>query len=110
MTRRRPVTPTLTWAGNAAASPRAGGTGRTASRATRRAADAAADTADRSAGSRRKCRWRLLESMVMEQAHAPAYRLVRRPLPTAPAARLDEAQQAVVDHAGGPLLVLAGPV
>jgi superfamily I DNA/RNA helicase/RecB family exonuclease len=45
----------------------------------------------------------------MEQAHAPAYRLVRRPVPTAPAARLDEAQQAVVDHTGGPLLVLAGP-
>jgi superfamily I DNA/RNA helicase/RecB family exonuclease len=45
----------------------------------------------------------------MEQAHAPAYRLVRRPVPTAPAPRLDEAQQAVVDHAGGPLLVLAGP-
>ena len=45
----------------------------------------------------------------MEQAHAPAYRLVRRPVPTAPSARLDEAQQAVVDHAGGPLLVLAGP-
>jgi superfamily I DNA/RNA helicase/RecB family exonuclease len=45
----------------------------------------------------------------MEQTHAPAYRLVRRPVPAAPAARLDEAQQAVVDHAGGPLLVLAGP-
>ena len=45
----------------------------------------------------------------MEQAHAPAYRLVRRPRPAAAAARLDEAQQAVVDHAGGPLLVLAGP-
>jgi superfamily I DNA/RNA helicase/RecB family exonuclease len=45
----------------------------------------------------------------MEQAHAPAYRLVRRPVPAAPAARLDEAQQAVVDHAAGPLLVLAGP-
>ena len=45
----------------------------------------------------------------MEQARAPAYRLVRRPVPTAPAARLDQAQQAVVDHAGGPLLVLAGP-
>jgi superfamily I DNA/RNA helicase/RecB family exonuclease len=45
----------------------------------------------------------------MEQDHAPAYRLVRRPAPTAPAARLDEAQQAVVDHSGGPLLVLAGP-
>jgi superfamily I DNA/RNA helicase/RecB family exonuclease len=47
--------------------------------------------------------------MVMEQAHAPAYRLVRRSVPAAPAARLDQAQQAVVDHAGGPLLVLAGP-
>ena len=45
----------------------------------------------------------------MEQAHAPAYRLVRLPVPAAPAARLDEAQQAVVDHSGGPLLVLAGP-
>jgi superfamily I DNA/RNA helicase/RecB family exonuclease len=44
------------------------------------------------------------------------YRLVRRPVAPAgegsrgPAApRLDEAQQRVVDHAGGPLLVLAGP-
>jgi superfamily I DNA/RNA helicase/RecB family exonuclease len=42
----------------------------------------------------------------MEQ---PAYRLVRRPLPAAAVPRLDEAQQRVVDHAGGPLLVLAGP-
>ncbi|HYB18909.1 MAG TPA: ATP-dependent DNA helicase [Streptosporangiaceae bacterium] len=45
----------------------------------------------------------------MEQPPAPAYRLVRRPVPAAQAARLDQAQQAVVDHAGGPLLVLAGP-
>jgi len=45
----------------------------------------------------------------MEQPPAPAYRLVRRPWPATPAARLDEAQQAVVDHTGGPLLVLAGP-
>jgi superfamily I DNA/RNA helicase/RecB family exonuclease len=45
----------------------------------------------------------------MEQPHAPAYRLVRRPLPVASAPRLDEAQQRVVDHDGGPLLVLAGP-
>jgi superfamily I DNA/RNA helicase/RecB family exonuclease len=45
----------------------------------------------------------------MDSPHAPAYRLVRRPLPTASAPRLDEAQQQVVDHAGGPLLVLAGP-
>ena len=39
------------------------------------------------------------------------YRLVRQPpaaaLPARPA--LDEAQQRVVDHKGGPLLVLAGP-
>src|SRR5215471_16515163 len=52
---------------------------------------------------------------VMDQPRAPAYRLVRRPLAGAGAAgkgqppRLDQAQQAVVDHAGGPLLVLAGP-
>jgi superfamily I DNA/RNA helicase/RecB family exonuclease len=45
----------------------------------------------------------------MEQSRAPAYRLVRRSLPVASAARLDEAQQRVVNHAGGPLLVLAGP-
>ena len=40
----------------------------------------------------------------------PAYRLVRRPVP-ASAARpaLDDAQQRVVSHAAGPLLVLAGP-
>ena len=41
--------------------------------------------------------------------HPPAYRLVRRPtVGTLPPA-LDAAQQAVVDHPGGPLLVLAGP-
>ena len=45
----------------------------------------------------------------MEHSRAPAYRLVRRPLPAATAPRLDEAQQQVVAHAGGPLLVLAGP-
>ncbi|HTX25966.1 MAG TPA: ATP-dependent DNA helicase [Streptosporangiaceae bacterium] len=45
----------------------------------------------------------------MEHPRAPAYRLVRRPLPAATAPRLDEAQQRVVDHSGGPLLVLAGP-
>ena len=55
----------------------------------------------------------------MDQSRAPAYRLVRRPLAGAGAAgqagqagqapRLDQAQQQVVDHAGGPLLVLAGP-
>jgi superfamily I DNA/RNA helicase/RecB family exonuclease len=57
----------------------------------------------------------------MDQTNAPAYRLVRRPpamggaaAAAAPGAasaapRLDQAQQQVVDHAGGPLLVLAGP-
>ena len=63
----------------------------------------------------------------MDQSRPPAYRLVRRPLagagpgpadgPHGPhgadgppgAPRLDQAQQQVVDHAGGPLLVLAGP-
>ena len=39
----------------------------------------------------------------------PAYRLLRRPAAAAEAPRLDEAQRAVVAHAGGPLLVLAGP-
>jgi superfamily I DNA/RNA helicase/RecB family exonuclease len=39
----------------------------------------------------------------------PTYRLARsRPGPT-PAPELDPGQQAVVDHPGGPLLVLAGP-
>ena len=39
----------------------------------------------------------------------PAYHLVRSPGRADGAVRLDAAQQAVVDHAGGPLLVLAGP-
>ncbi len=39
----------------------------------------------------------------------PAYRLIRRPPPTASRPRLDDAQREVVGHAGGPLLVLAGP-
>ena len=37
------------------------------------------------------------------------YRLIRRPEPRPPAPVLDPSQQAVVDHPGGPLLVLAGP-
>src|SRR3954447_8807460 len=39
----------------------------------------------------------------------PAYRLVRAPRPALAAPVLDDAQRAVVEHAGGPLLVLAGP-
>ena len=45
----------------------------------------------------------------MAETHAPAYRLVRRSLPSSAVPHLDEAQQRVVDHPGGPLLVLAGP-
>jgi superfamily I DNA/RNA helicase/RecB family exonuclease len=42
--------------------------------------------------------------------HRPdAYRLLRQPVPLAGPPRLDDAQRAVVRHAGGPLLVLAGP-
>jgi superfamily I DNA/RNA helicase len=42
--------------------------------------------------------------------HQPqGYRLLRRPAPPADPPRLDDAQRAVVSHAGGPLLVLAGP-
>jgi len=45
----------------------------------------------------------------METTSPPAYRLVRLPSPAAAPLRLDEAQRRVVEHAGGPLLVLAGP-
>jgi len=38
-----------------------------------------------------------------------AYRLVRADRPAVAAPELDAAQRAVVEHAGGPLLVLAGP-
>jgi superfamily I DNA/RNA helicase/RecB family exonuclease len=37
------------------------------------------------------------------------YRLVRRPVVTGAQLQLDDAQQQVVQHSGGPLLVLAGP-
>jgi superfamily I DNA/RNA helicase/RecB family exonuclease len=43
------------------------------------------------------------------QTTSPAYRLVRRPAPAAEPPGLDAAQQQVVSHSGGPLLVLAGP-
>lgn len=39
----------------------------------------------------------------------PSYHLVRAAVADAAPPRLDEAQQAVVAHAGGPVLVLAGP-
>src|SRR5579859_964423 len=41
--------------------------------------------------------------------HSPGYHLVRPPARAAGAPVLDKAQQAVVDHEGLPLLVLAGP-
>ncbi|HEY2580125.1 MAG TPA: ATP-dependent DNA helicase [Streptosporangiaceae bacterium] len=41
--------------------------------------------------------------------HSSGSRLVRRPAPPPRALSLDEGQRRVVDHAGGPLLVLAGP-
>jgi superfamily I DNA/RNA helicase/RecB family exonuclease len=44
----------------------------------------------------------------META-APEYRLVREPGPVSSPPSLDAAQRRVVEHAGGPLLVLAGP-
>jgi superfamily I DNA/RNA helicase/RecB family exonuclease len=40
---------------------------------------------------------------------APVYRLVQSAPSAVPRPRLDPTQQAVVDHPGGPLLVLAGP-
>ncbi len=39
----------------------------------------------------------------------PRYRLVRRPAPPVAAPVLDAAQRRVVEHPGGPLIVLAGP-
>jgi superfamily I DNA/RNA helicase/RecB family exonuclease len=44
----------------------------------------------------------------META-SPAYRLVREHAPAVAAPALDAAQRRVVEHSGGPLLVLAGP-
>ncbi|MCW2577316.1 MAG: UvrD/REP helicase, partial [Modestobacter sp.] len=50
------------------------------------------------------------ETTIENAGAAPVYRLVQ-PEVAAPVVRprLDPTQQAVVDHAGGPLLVLAGP-
>src|SRR5580658_7209358 len=43
------------------------------------------------------------------ESTSPAYRLVRQPQPAVVPPRLDAAQRRVVQHEGGPLLVLAGP-
>ncbi|MGQ0465033.1 MAG: ATP-dependent helicase [Sporichthyaceae bacterium] len=44
-----------------------------------------------------------------KQRRGPTYRLVRTGVPAFAPPGLDAAQRAVVEHAGGPLLVLAGP-
>src|SRR5580704_9855808 len=54
------------------------------------------------------CRHTLLQFPSMERT-VPPYRLVRQPVPRPRPPVLDDAQQQVVAHAGGPLLVLAGP-
>src|SRR5579863_4686013 len=56
-----------------------------------------------------ECHRRLLECLTEMSEHSPAYHLVRPLARAAGAPVLDAAQQAVVDHDGGPLLVLAGP-
>src|SRR6266571_5279851 len=51
----------------------------------------------------------LLECLTDMEIQPPAYRLVRRPVQPSSPPRLDQDQLRVVSHAGGPLLVLAGP-
>src|SRR4051812_704179 len=55
-----------------------------------------------------ECRPGMVLSAVMSPS-SPAYRLVRPAVEPVRPPALDESQQAVVDHPGGPLLVLAGP-
>ena len=50
-----------------------------------------------------------LPAQVPAQVSADGYELIRRPPDRAEPPTLDASQQAVVDHPGGPLLVLAGP-
>ncbi|SEE61202.1 ATP-dependent DNA helicase [Streptomyces sp. Ag109_O5-10] len=52
---------------------------------------------------------RNLPHLQVRQGNRGAYRLVRTPPADVDPPRLDAAQRAVVDHASGPLLVLAGP-
>ncbi|MGW7421175.1 ATP-dependent helicase [Streptomyces sp. NPDC054813] len=52
---------------------------------------------------------RRLSHLQVRQGARGAYRLVRTPPADTDPPRLDAAQRAVVDHAAGPLLVLAGP-
>ncbi|MGW7240060.1 ATP-dependent helicase [Streptomyces sp. NPDC054804] len=52
---------------------------------------------------------RRLSHLQVRQGTRGAYRLVRTPPADTDPPRLDAAQRAVVDHAAGPLLVLAGP-
>ncbi|MDI5910166.1 UvrD-helicase domain-containing protein, partial [Streptomyces sp. 12257] len=52
---------------------------------------------------------RRLSHSPVRQGNRGAYRLVRTPPTRVDPPRLDAAQRAVVEHGGGPLLVLAGP-
>ncbi|MGW2683626.1 ATP-dependent helicase [Streptomyces sp. NPDC001414] len=52
---------------------------------------------------------RRLSHLPVRQGTRGAYRLVRTPVAASDPPPLDAAQRAVVDHAAGPLLVLAGP-
>src|SRR5450755_2570401 len=53
--------------------------------------------------------WNAVEMESTSPSGPAPYRLVRRPAPAAAPLSLDAAQQRVVQHSGGPLLVLAGP-
>ena len=55
------------------------------------------------------CQKALLECVTDMETHPPVYRLVRGSMPPSRPPQLDTDQLRVVSHAGGPLLVLAGP-
>src|SRR5580693_7011530 len=80
--------------------------GPTSPRRSRRPERAGAATAASETAA--DCRHTLLQFPSMERT-VPPYRLVRQPVPRPRPPVLDAAQQQVVAHAGGPLLVLAGP-
>src|SRR6266516_2691388 len=67
------------------------------------------ETPRRGAETAPGCPTVLLECGTEMDRQLPAYHLVRSPGRGAKAPTLDTAQRAVVDHGGGPLLVLAGP-
>src|SRR6185437_16062411 len=67
--------------------------------------------ADRDSLGKSPARFRLplLECHTTMRNDFPTYRLVRRPVHAAEPPVPDAAQRRVIDHSGGPLLVLAGP-